>query len=94
MQLRKLGRLYKEAIEQEDYEAVDIIISRQFWSLKKVQKAFEKLIGTEDRPKRINPNPFDTPTYYLMKPSEQANVEGKFMYEVLMGEHRIEGGAR
>jgi len=89
MRLHKLSRLYREAIKQEDYDTVTIVISQEFWSLKKVQKEFEKLIGTEDKPKCINPNPFDTPTYYLMKPSEQANVKGMFMDEVLRGERTI-----
>jgi len=83
MQLRKLSKLYREAIKQEDYDFADTVISRQFWALKKIQKAFEKYIGTPEKPERINPNPFDTPTYYLMKPSEQGNVEGMFMDEVL-----------
>ena len=89
MQLRTLSRLYKEACKQEDYDFIDTVISQEFWSLKKVQKAFEEYIGTEDRPKRINPNIFDTPTYYLMKPSEQGNLEGIFMDRVLTGERNL-----
>lgn len=92
--LSDLRRRYKELVKGveagKDTEMyIDEVISYDFWSLKKVRKAFEKYIGPEDRPNRINPNPYDTPTYYLMKPSEQGTVEGMFMDEVLTGKRTI-----
>lgn len=84
-----IDKIEKETEESILYDSWNFLISHDFWQLKKVQKAFEKYIGTEDNPKRINPNPFDTPTYYLMKPSEQGNIEGAFMDEVLTGERKI-----
>ena len=88
MQLRSLKKLYVQLLAQkeEDY-ANDFYhtISERFWRLKKVRKAFERIIGTEEAPKRINPNPYDTPSYWSMKPSEQANVEACFLCDVLTG---------
>jgi len=86
--LKKLSKVYKEACEKEDYKLADSI-SFAFWQLKKVRKAFEKYIGPKDKPHVINHNSHDTPDYYSMKPSEQANVEFRFMDEVLFGKRKI-----
>jgi len=85
-QLRTLRKWYRKVLDCEDedlaYQGFNEI-AEEFWQLKKMRREFEDYIGTEDCPRRINPNPYDTPTYWLMKPSEQANVEGMFMDKVL-----------
>lgn len=63
--------------------------SEMFWRLKKVRRAFEKWIGPDEKPNRINPNVYDTPAYQYMKGSEQANVEMMFTDEVLTGKRAI-----
>jgi len=87
--LKRLRKDYKQALENEEYDYIDQVITPLFWGLKKVVSAFEKYIGPEEKPNRINPNLFDTPTYWYMKPSEQGNVEFMFMDEVLTGKRRI-----
>ena len=94
--LNRLKKEYQDAMqaieengEVDQYQYIDEVIGYRFWGLKKIVRAFEKYIGSEHRPNRINPNPYDTPTYYLMKPSEQANVEGMFMDEVLRDKRQI-----
>jgi len=88
--LKTLARMYAQIPEDHPgAHGLLEVVSAHFWSLKKVRKAFEEYTGTEKSPKRINPNPYDTPTYYLMKPSEQANVEGMFMDDVLTGKIKI-----
>ena len=89
MYLKTLQKLYKEALQKEAYEYIDFDIAPAFWEMKKVRRAFEKYIGTKEEPKRINPNPYGTPDYYSMKPSEQGNVEGMFMDDVLEGRRAI-----
>jgi len=79
-----LRKQYKEALQNEAYEYIDMEISEAFWSLKKVRVAFERYIGKNGE-KRINPNPYDTCCYKWMKPSEQSNVEGMFVDDVLSG---------
>ena len=83
-----LKKQYEEALQNEEYEFIDVDISIDFWSLKKVRVAFEKHIG-KDGKRCINPNPCDTCCYDYMKPSEQGNVEGMFMDDVLSGKKEV-----
>jgi len=87
--INELKRAYQRALSRGDFDFIDQVIAPKFWGLKKVRRAFEKYIGKEESPNRINPNPLDTSDYYSMKPSEQANVEGRFMDEVLNGKRII-----
>lgn len=88
--LKTLARMYAQIPENSPgTRGLVEVVSTYFWALKKVQKAFEEYTGTEKNPRQINPNPYDTPTYYLMKPSEQANVEWGFMDDVLTGKIKI-----
>ena len=87
--VNKLKEFYKRLLEEKDEEVqeqMNFELGTMFWGLKTVRRDFEKLIGTEKEPKRINPNPYDTPTYWSMKPSEQGNVEGMFLDYYLAGE--------
>ena len=86
--INRLREQYETALLQEDFEYIDMDISEAFWSLKKVRVAFEKHIG-KDGKRCINPNPCDTCCYDYMKPSEQGNVEGMFMDDVLSGKKEV-----
>ena len=86
--INKLRKEYGKAILYEDYEYIDVDISMNFWSLKKVRRAFENHIGMNGK-KRINCNSYDTHCYAYMKSSEQGNVEGMFMDDVLSGKKNI-----
>ena len=82
-------KMEKEEILEDEGQEWFNFISEMFWQLKKVQRAFERWIGPDERPNRINPNIYDTPAYQYMKGSEQANVEGNFMDEVLTSKRVI-----
>lgn len=82
--LNNLKKAYDEAIENQD-DALYMQTCEAFWSLSKTRRRFEQMIGSKSKPKRINPNPHDTPDYWHMKPSEQGNVEMMFMEDVLEG---------
>ena len=90
-QLRTLRKLYQglQSCEYDRSPTLEILIEHNFWSLKKVCRAFEKYIGVKGKPRRINPSPYDTLNYYSMKPSEQGSTEGRFMNEVLTGKRII-----
>jgi len=85
--INKMKKEYQRAIEKEEYESADEV-GYSFWQVKKVRKAFEKYIGKDER-NRINSNPYDTPCYKFMKPSEQGCVEGMFMDDVLTGRRTV-----
>ena len=78
-QLRTLKKIYKEAIEKEDYNIIDFLVTQRFWQIRKVRKAFEKYAENWR-----NPNIYDTCCYKYLKPSEQALFESTFMNEVLL----------
>lgn len=80
--LNNLKNLYDEAIDNQDDNLL-FQVCEDFWSLKKVNRKFERMVGSENKPKRINPNMFDTADYWHMKPSEQINVEMMFMEDIL-----------
>lgn len=82
--LNNLKKEFDKAIKEQD-DTLLYQVHENFWSLKKARYKFKHMIGSEDKPKRINPNLLDTPDYWHMKPSEQANVEMMFMEAVLNG---------